>query len=108
MSVFGYEEANYGAFSYSRKVLRFEFIAYAICDMLYNKIMSKSIDFALRHIGEEIPVRLSLDNALYVKVKKGTVIGYNDNLGVLVGFADKSGLLRHLYTPLHLITKSNY
>lgn len=57
--------------------------------------MSKSIDFALKHIGEEIPVRLSLDNALYVKVKKGTVIGYNDNLGVLVGFADKSGLPRY-------------
>lgn len=57
--------------------------------------MSKSIDFALKHIGEEIPVRLSLDNALRVKVKKGTVIGYNDNLGVLVGFADKSGLPRY-------------
>lgn len=36
VSVFGYEEANYGAFSYSRKVLRFEFIAYAICDMLLS------------------------------------------------------------------------
>lgn len=57
--------------------------------------MSKSIDFALKHIGEEIPVRLSLDNALCVKVKKGTVIGYNDILGVLIGFADKSGLPRY-------------
>ena len=57
--------------------------------------MSKSIDFALKHIGEEIPVRLSLDNALCVKVKKGTVIGYNDMLGVLIGFADKSGLPRY-------------
>lgn len=57
--------------------------------------MSKSIDFALKHIGEEIPVRLSLSNALRVKVKKGTVIGYNDNLGVLVGFTDKSGLPRY-------------
>ena len=57
--------------------------------------MSKSIDFALKHIGEETPVRLSLDNALCVKVKKGTVIGYNDILGVLVGFADKSGLPRY-------------
>ena len=36
VSVFGYEESNYGAFSYSRKVLRFEFIAYAICDMLLS------------------------------------------------------------------------
>ena len=36
VSVFGYEEANYGAFSYSRKVLRFEFIAYSICDMLLS------------------------------------------------------------------------
>lgn len=51
--------------------------------------MSKSIDFTLKNIEEEMPVRLSLDNALCVKVKKGTVIGYNDILGVLVGFADK-------------------
>lgn len=51
--------------------------------------MTKSTDFALKHIGEEVPVKLSLDNALCVKVKKGTVIGYNDILGVLVGFADK-------------------
>lgn len=36
VSVFGYEEAKFGAFSYSRKVLRFEFIAYAICDMLFS------------------------------------------------------------------------
>ena len=36
VSVFGYEESNYGAFSYSRKVLRFEFIAYGICDMLLS------------------------------------------------------------------------
>lgn len=51
--------------------------------------MTKSTDFALKHIGEEVPVKLSLDNAFCVKVKKGTVIGYNDNLGVLIGFADK-------------------
>lgn len=51
--------------------------------------MSKSIDFALKYIGEEVPVKLSLNNALCVKVKKGTVIGYNDFLGVLIGFADK-------------------
>lgn len=57
--------------------------------------MSKSIDFALKHIGEEILVKLSLDNALCVKVKKGLVIGYNDNLGVLIGFTDKSGLPRY-------------
>lgn len=55
--------------------------------------MSKSIDFALKHIGEEIPVRLSLDNALCMKVKKGTVIGYNN--------------IWHLYIILHRITKSN-
>lgn len=36
VSVFGYEDVNYGAFSYSRKVLRFEFIAYAICDILLS------------------------------------------------------------------------
>lgn len=30
-----------------------------------------------------------------MKVKKGTVIGYNDNLGVLIGFTDKSGLPRY-------------
>lgn len=40
-------------------------------------------------------MKLSLDNALCVKVKKGTVIGYNDNLGVLIGFTDKSSLSRY-------------
>lgn len=30
-----------------------------------------------------------------MKVKKCTAIGYNDILGVLIGFADKSGLPRY-------------
>lgn len=57
--------------------------------------MSKPIDFALEHIGEKILVRLSLDNALCVKFKEGMIIGYNDILGVLIGFTDKSGLQRY-------------